>query len=316
MLAIETEGLARRFQGNWAVNGIDLAVPDGAIFGFLGPNGAGKTTTIRMLIDLLRPHKGKIRILGEDLTKNRVKALRNVGVAFEAPAHYEHLTGRENLDITRRLRGLPKTEIDRVLETVELAYVADRHVRKYSLGMRHRLGLAKALLGQPKLLLFDEPTNGLDPIGIREIRQFIQTLPERTGATVFISSHHLAEVEQMATHVAVIHQGSIMFQGTMGELQGMHTPYLDIVCSRMDEAAARLQAAGREVERRGDRLRVTLSSAENANAEAAQVNTDLVGAGFEVQHLAVASWTLEELFMQFVTAPQPALADGTKGGAS
>lgn len=304
MLAIETEGLARRFQRLWAVNGIDLSVPEGAIFGFLGPNGAGKTTTIRLLLDLLRPDRGKIRILGEDLSRNRVKALANVGAAFETPSHYEHLTGRENINITRHLRRLPKSEIDRVLETVELTHVADRQVSKYSLGMRHRLGLAKALLGNPKLLFFDEPTNGLDPIGIREIRGFIKSLPERTGATVFVSSHHLAEVEQMATHVAVINRGSIVFQGTMRELQTLHTPYLNVVCDRPDAAVERLQAAGYVVEQRPDRILVALSSAEAANGEAAAINRDLIAAGFEVSHLAVASWTLEELFMQFVSAPE------------
>lgn len=310
MTAIETRGLYRRFGGIQAVNGVDLSVPEGAIFGFLGPNGAGKTTTIRMLLDLLRPDRGEIRILGQDLRRNRTKALKDVGVAFETPSHYEHLTGRENLDISRRLRGLPKTEIDRVLETVELAHVGDRLVRKYSLGMRHRLGLAKALLGTPRLLIFDEPTNGLDPIGIREIREFIKSLPERTGATVFVSSHHLAEVEQMATHVSVIHKGSIAFQGTIGELQSLHTPYLDIVTPDMERAAQALEAMGYTVLRHADRLRVELADSETANAEAAKVNRALVEAGHAVHHLIVVNWTLEELFLHFVSEPQSAAAGG------
>lgn len=302
MTAIETEGLRKRFRGVNAVDGVDLAVPEGAIFGFLGPNGAGKTTTIRLLLGLLSPNRGRIAIFGEDLKRNRLKALKSVGVAFETPAHYEHLTGRENLDITRRLLKLDKPEIDRVLATVELAHVADRHVRKYSLGMRHRLGLARALLGRPKLLIFDEPTNGLDPVGIREMRDFIKTLPERTGATVFVSSHHLAEIEQMASHVAVIHLGKIVFQGGMNELRGLHAPRLEIACSDAEAAAGQLRATGRGVELRGGRLVLELSSAAAAEGEAASVNRGLVDAGLDVHHLAIAPWTLEELFLQLVGA--------------
>ncbi len=303
MTAIETENLHKKFLGVKAVDGVDLAVPEGAIYGFLGPNGAGKTTTIRMILGLLQPNKGKIRIFGEDLMRRRTKALKNVGVAFETPAHYEHLTGRENLDITRRLLGLDKSEIDRVLETVELTHVPNRLVRKYSLGMRHRLGLARALLGKPKLLVFDEPTNGLDPVGIREMREFITSLPERTGATVFVSSHHLAEMQQMASHVAVIHLGKIVFQGGMNDLRGLHASRLEIAC--VDEAAARAQLSGmgKRIERRGGKLAIELASNDGAEAEAAAVNRKLVEAGVDVHHLALAPWTLEELFLQVIGAP-------------
>ena len=301
-IAIETEGLRKRFRGVNAVDGVDLSVPEGAIFGFLGPNGAGKTTTIRLLLGLLNPNRGRIAIFGEDLRRNRLRALKSVGVAFETPAHYEHLTGRENLDITRRLLKLDKAEIDQVLSTVELSHVADRHVRKYSLGMRHRLGLARALLGKPKLLIFDEPTNGLDPVGIREMRDFIKTLPARTGATVFVSSHHLAEIEQMASHVAVIHLGKIVFQGAMDELRGLHAPRLEIGCSDDASASAMLGGGARKVESRYGRLVIELSSAEGAKARAAAINRKLNEAGIDVHHLAIAPWTLEELFLQLVGA--------------
>ena len=302
MTAIETEGLRKRFRGVNAVDGVDLTAPEGSIFGFLGPNGAGKTTTIRLLLGLLTPDRGRIRIFGEDLRRNRMKALKSVGVAFETPAHYEHLTGRENLDITRRLLKLDKSEIDRVLETVELSYVADRLVRKYSLGMRHRLGLARALLGAPRLLILDEPTNGLDPVGIREMRDFIKTLPDRTGATVFVSSHHLAEIEQMASHVAVINLGRIVFQGAMGELRALHAPRLELACADADAALAHLSGGGRVAEVRGARLVLDLPSAQDAEREAAAVNRSLVEAGIGVHHLAIAPWTLEELFLQLVGA--------------
>lgn len=302
MIAIETQGLHKRFRGVNAVDGVDLSVPEGAIFGFLGPNGAGKTTTIRLLLGLLRPNRGRIVLFGENLKNRRTKALKSVGVAFETPAHYEHLTGRENLDITRRLLKLEKSEIDRVLETVELKYVENRLVRKYSLGMRHRLGLARALLGRPKLLIFDEPTNGLDPVGIREMREFIKTLPERTGATVFVSSHHLAEIEQMASHVAVINLGKVVFQGGMSELRGLHAPRLEIACSDPASAASFLSGAGKPTETKGGRLVLELASADGAEREAAEINRHLVEAGFDIHHLAIAPWTLEELFMQLVGA--------------
>jgi len=308
MSAIVTENLRKRFRGVNAVDGVDLDVPEGAIFGFLGPNGAGKTTTIRLILGLLTPNKGRIHLFGSDLRRNRKNALKSVGVAFETPAHYEHLTGRENLDITRRLLKLEKSEIDRVLSTVELTHVGDRLVRKYSLGMRHRLGLARALLGNPKLLVFDEPTNGLDPVGIREMRDFIKTLPGRTGATVFVSSHHLAEIEQMASHVAVINLGQVVFQGAMSELKSLHAPRLELSCNDAVNALQRLTAAGFDARSRADRLVLELADAHGAEREAASVNRMLVEAGFDIHHLAIAPWTLEEMFLQLVGA-KPAVQD-------
>ncbi|WP_425410826.1 ABC transporter ATP-binding protein [Hyphococcus sp.] len=307
MTAIETEELRKRFRGVNAVDGVDLSVPEGAIYGFLGPNGAGKTTTIRLLLGLLRPNRGRIAIFGENLKTKRRRALKSVGVAFETPAHYEHLTGRENLDITRRLLKLEKTEIDRVLDTVELTHVANRLVRKYSLGMRHRLGLARALLGQPKLLIFDEPTNGLDPVGIREMREFIKTLPARTGATVFVSSHHLAEIEQIASHVAVINLGQIVFQGEMTALRGLHAPRLEIAGNDLDAVSLFLSQTELAPTKKDGKLVITLSAAESAEREAAQINRNLVDAGFDIHHLVIAPWRLEELFLQLVGA-KPLLA--------
>ncbi len=309
MSAIETEDLRKRFRGVNAVDGVDLSVPTGAIFGFLGPNGAGKTTTIRLLLGLLSPNRGRIRIFGDDLHRSRKKALKSVGVAFETPAHYEHLTGRENLNITRLLLNLDKSEIDRVLATVELTHVADRLVKKYSLGMRHRLGLARALLGAPRLLILDEPTNGLDPVGIREMRDLIKTLPARTGATVFVSSHHLAEIEQVASHVAVIHQGKIVFQGGMESLRSLHAPRLEIGCSDIAKATELLGGGARKVEHKGARISIDLAAADTAEVRAAAVNRKLNEAGIDVHHLAISPWTLEELFLQLVGAA-PAVRQG------
>ena len=187
-IAIETEGLGRRFGTEAAVHGVALRVPERAVYGFLGQNGAGKTTTIRLLLGLIKPTAGTAKIFGLDVQRSRREAARLVGALVETPCHYDHLTGRENLAITRRLLGTDNSEIDRVLETVDLTYAADRRVGGYSLGMRQRLGVARALIGKPRLLLLDEPTNGLDPHGILDMRKFIGTLPDREGVTVFVSS--------------------------------------------------------------------------------------------------------------------------------
>ena len=216
--AIETSALARRFGQVHAVDGIDLAVPAGAIYGFLGANGSGKTTTIRMLLGLMRPDAGRARIFGHDVRRERRQAAALVGALLEARATYDHLSGRDNVDISRRLLRLPAAEAGRVLEMVGLAGAARRKVGHYSLGMRQRLGLARALLGTPRLLILDEPMNGLDPEGIADMRATIRALPERTGATIFLSSHLLSEVEQIATHVGVMLAGRLVAQGPVGAL--------------------------------------------------------------------------------------------------
>ena len=210
--AIQCRGLTRSFGGRSAVDSIDLEVPERAVYGFVGRNGAGKTTTIRLLLGLLRPDSGSARIFGLDVARKRRAAARLIGAMVETPSHYDHLTGRENLEITRLLLGAPRAEIGRVLALAELAYAADRRVGTYSLGMRQRLGIARALLGRPKLLILDEPTNGLDPEGIRDMRALIAGLPDAEGVTILVSSHVLAEVEQVATHIGLMHDGRLLMQ--------------------------------------------------------------------------------------------------------
>ncbi|HEV2124147.1 MAG TPA: ABC transporter ATP-binding protein, partial [Chloroflexota bacterium] len=218
-LAIETNGLARSFGHHAAVAGVDMAVPERSVFGFLGPNGAGKTTTIRLLLGLLKPSAGSATIFGLDAGRQRRKVAGHVGALVEVPSLYPHLTGRENLSITQRLRRAAPAEIDRVLDVVDLARDADRRVDGYSLGMRQRLGVARALVGKPRLLILDEPSNGLDPSGILDMRRLIASFPEREGVTVFLSSHVLAEVEQCATHVGIMHEGRLLLQSPMRTLK-------------------------------------------------------------------------------------------------
>lgn len=295
--AIKTRALRRRFGGQWAVDGIDLEVPEQSVFGFLGENGAGKTTTIRLLLGLLKPTSGTATIFGHDVRRERRQAARLVGSLVEIPSHYDHLTGRENLDISRRLLGLARGEIDRVLDIVVLAAEADRRVAGYSLGMRQRLGVARALLGHPKLLILDEPTNGLDPNGIRDMRELIAKLPEREGVTVLVSSHVLAEVDQFATHLGLMHRGKLLSSGPIGDLKARQRKSLRIEVGSPDKALALLAANGVNAERHGG----TLVIADRAAAgDAARLNALLVGNGMAVSGLSLSQPTLEDIFVSMV----------------
>src|SRR6476646_5976177 len=207
--ALETDRLTKDFGGKAAVCGVSLRVPERAIYGFLGANGAGKTTTMRLVLGLVRATSGTIDLFGRRLGRD---PMPRVGALIETPSLYPHLTGRENLDITRRLLGLPAAEIDRVLEIVELSAAGRQRVGAYSLGMKQRLAIARALLGHPKLLILDEPTNGLDPEGIVDMRNLIRRLPDADGATLIVSSHHLTEIERVATHVGLIHHGRLVME--------------------------------------------------------------------------------------------------------
>ena len=281
--AIETDGLTRHFGGFTAVDGLGLQVPRGSVYGFLGPNGAGKTTTIRMLLGLIRPHAGVIELLGMPMRGNRRRCLSRVGALVEAPALYPHLTGRENLELTRRLLGAPKAEIGRVLGIVRMEPSADRQVRTYSLGMKQRLALALAMLDGPELLILDEPTNGLDPAGIREIRQLIRSLPETDGITVFLSSHLLSEVEQIATHIGILHDGRLRFQGT---LEALHAEVENRVVMGVDQperAELILRSAGWTAHRGESNGHVWASI--NGISDASMINAQLVREGINVYQL-------------------------------
>ena len=226
-MAVTTTGLTKRYGDACVVDRVSLAVPERAVYGFLGPNGAGKSTTMKMLLGLAHPTEGSATILGTPLTpKNRLEGLRHVGSLIESPSCYPHLTARENLEIVRQLRGLPKSEIDEVLKIVRLddPSLRRKRVGNYSLGMRQRLGIAAALMGKPPLLLLDEPTNGLDPSGIHEIRALIKDLPRMFDMTVVVSSHLLSEVDQMADHVGIIRKGQMVWQGPLADLhaRGRH----------------------------------------------------------------------------------------------
>src|SRR5215468_2413015 len=292
--AVETYGLTRRFGAQLAVDDLNLSAPEAGVYGFLGPNGAGKTTTIRMLLSLIRPDAGEVRLFGVPLGADRLTLMRIVGALVETPSLYPHLTGRENLEITRRLLGAPRGLIDDALGVVKLEQDADRRVREYSMGMRQRLGLALALLNKPRLLVLDEPTNGLDPAGIHEMRDLIRRLPAEFGATVFLSSHLLSEVEQVASHIGIIHQGRLLFQGTLAELQSQRQEHLIVGVKQPEQAMRCLTAAGWSAQSRDDGLLTVSAATPDA---AARVNSLLINQRLDVFHIALAQASLEDIFL-------------------
>ena len=242
MNIIETHDLCKQYGNALRVAHLDLDVPEGSVYGFLGPNGAGKSTTLKMILGLVRPTAGDIRVLGKKMDGgSRLAVLRQVGSLIESPSYYGHLTGEENLRIVQTLRGVPEKNIREVLQIVRLDGQRGKKVAHYSLGMKQRLGLAAALLGYPKLLILDEPTNGLDPAGIQEMRELICERPERFGMTVVVSSHLLSEIDQMADHVAIIRDGELVFQDTLEALHGRSRHHLALRTTNNAVARAILQ---------------------------------------------------------------------------
>jgi ABC-2 type transport system ATP-binding protein len=282
-----------------------MTVPDQAVYGFLGRNGAGKTTTLKMLLGLIRPTSGTARICGVDVGTDRLAAARKVGALLEAHGFYGNLSGAENLDLTRALIGLPRTEVDRVLEVVEMTEHGRRRVSDYSLGMRQRLGLARAMLGAPPVLILDEPTNGLDPDGIADMRRFLGELPARTGATVLLSSHLLGEIEQTATHVGIIHQGRLVLEGELARLKAELAPEIAVETDDPARAAELAASRGFAVARSTDRIVASLKPGEDARAAAAALNRALVEADIAVFAIGPRARTLEGIYRD-VSTPTPA----------
>lgn len=216
---VTTEHLTKKYKSFIAVNDVSLHIRKGSIYGFLGPNGAGKSTTMKMLLGLTSPTKGVFTIDGKQFPADRIPILKEIGSFIESPSFYANLTGRENLDIIRRILELPKSAVDDALELVGLSEFGDRLAKKYSLGMKQRLGLAGALLGRPPILILDEPTNGLDPSGIHEIRNLIKSLPDLYDCTILISSHMLSEIELIADDIGILNHGHLLFEGSLDELR-------------------------------------------------------------------------------------------------
>jgi ABC-type multidrug transport system ATPase subunit len=291
---LRTFGLGKRFQTRWAVNDLNLQVRRGDIFGFLGPNGAGKSTTIRMMLSLIRPTTGSIELFGKLLHEQRRFCLAHVGGLVERADFYLYLSARKNLEIVGTLLGgVNHKDIDRVLDIVRLADRADDKVKTYSHGMKQRLGIAQALLGFPELVVLDEPTSGLDPQGIKEVRDLIKQLSAEYGMTVFLSSHLLSEIEQTATSMAIINEGTLIVQGRVRDLLTASSGVVWIDAYPRDRALQLLQHEGMVsgVREEGERLIVTVPS-DRVGA----VNRSLVNAGIEVRAITPKR-SLEEYFL-------------------
>ncbi len=246
---VETHALTKEYGKVRCVNSVSMQVPSGAVYGFLGPNGAGKSTTLKMILGLARPTAGSITLFDAPVNeKNRIRLLKQTGSLIESPSYYGHLTGEENLQIIQTLKGCSEKDIDKVLEIVRLNEARKKLVNHYSLGMKQRLGLAAALLGFPKLLILDEPTNGLDPAGIQEMRNLIRSLPEAYGMTILVSSHLLSEIDQMADHVGIIRKGELVYQGTLESLHAHARAQIALRTGHPATAISLLHQDGIEVE--------------------------------------------------------------------
>jgi ABC-type multidrug transport system ATPase subunit len=290
---IETESVTGGYGATMVLHALSLQVPRASVFGFLGANGAGKTTAIRMLLGLLQPVSGEIRLFGQPLREALPGVLRRIGVLIEQPSLYDHLTGRENLEIVRRLKGLERRDAERAIEALHIGEYVGNRVEEYSRGMRQRLGIAIAVLGNPELLLLDEPMNGLDAGGLETFRTLVEMLRQEYGTTILISSHQLDELDLVATHIGIMnHTGDLLFQGTREELAVCVPQELIIEVDRWDDARRVLASSGHAVDcRRGD---FVIRGATRDTAR--EVNRLLVESGVGVHRLAIELATLEALF--------------------
>lgn len=293
---ISTSHLSKKYGSVLRVSDLDLRVPEGCIYGFLGPNGAGKSTTLKMILGLVRPTAGDIAVFGEPMTRrNRLAILKQVGSLIESPSYYGHLSGEENLRIVQTMRGVPEKNIREVLEIVRLTDAKDKRAAHYSLGMKQRLGLAAALLGYPRLLILDEPTNGLDPAGIQEMRELIKELPQRFGMTVVVSSHLLAEIDQMADHVGIIREGELVFQNSLTALHSRSKHHLALRTTDNLHAQAILRERRLHVSEGEDGYLVLPLLNDDTTAALAEL---LVTQSIGVLRLEERQKSLEDIFLE------------------
>lgn len=291
-MIVATDNLSKEYDGVYRVQELDIRIKEGDIYGFLGPNGAGKSTTMKMLLGLVKPTSGTIEIMGKPFNeKNRRDILSSVGSLIESPSYYGHLTGRENMEIIRRLLDLPKKNIEEAVHIVRMENQMEKKVKNYSLGMKQRLGIAMALARCPKLLILDEPTNGLDPAGIEEMRELIKMLPKQYGMTVMISSHILSEIDQMATVVGIINQGCLIFQERMSVLNMQREPQIILRTSDNNHAFQLLKKANPQ--RTTDGLQIGALTDEQTGA----VVQCLCSNGISVYRVEEHRESLEDIFL-------------------
>lgn len=299
-LLVETQSLDYSFSGKEKIlHQLSMQVPEGCVYGFLGPNGAGKTTTLRLLLGLLKKQQGSIHIFGKELSQQRIDILQKTGSLIEQPSLYLHLTGKENLEIQRRIFNCSKSAVEKVLSTVGLSHAAGKKAKAYSLGMKQRLSLAVALLHQPELLILDEPTNGLDPNGIIEMRELIKMLNREHGTTIIVSSHLLSEIEKLATHAGIINHGRFLFQGTLPELNQLKSSssFIEIETSNNNAALDLLQTE-QAVQKENGAIVLPYINKE----QMAAINKMLVLRDIDVYQVVLRQIELEQLFLQLTAA--------------
>lgn len=300
MYSIETVNLTHKFlNGELALDNVNLEVRDGSIYGFLGPNGAGKTTTLKLILGLLKKQQGEIRVFGEAFERNRVGILSRLGSLIESPSIYGHLTAEENLEVLRIVYGSPRSRIGKVLELVGLADTGAKKAGDFSLGMKQRLSIAIALLHEPKLLILDEPTNGLDPNGILEMRELFKKLNKEQGITILVSSHLLSEIERLVTHVGIIHRGNILFQGTLDDLISKKQQGSVITIETSDNAKASGIISNGGVASCVEFGRVEVPMLEKEKIAA--INRELVQNGIDIYGIARIENDLETIFFDVIS---------------
>lgn len=295
---IELKHLSKRYGSKQALQDVSFLVEKGSIFGFLGENGAGKTTAIKLIVGLLKPNQGMIHLFGKARHQHPKGLMRRVGALIEAPSLYRHLSGQDNLRILARLRGLDQSWIDKALDTVGLTAVAKSRVKTYSHGMCQRLGIAMAILGEPELVILDEPTNGLDPSGIRQMRELILSLPQRFGTTILVSSHLLVEIEHMADRVGILQRGKLLFDGDLPTLRAKAKPAIHIQTNQLEAAEKALTGYVCRLDHSNQRIEI-----EASQQDIARINQTLVAASIPITEIKAHQPSLEDLYFQLTQAP-------------
>ena len=290
--AIETLSLTKSYGDFTAVEDLELKVPAGKVYGFLGRNGSGKTTTIRMIMGLIKPNGGSVKIFGNEISRNRAEYLEGIGAIIETPGFYGNLSAYENLEITAKMFKTEKSRINEVLEIVGLSNIGDKAVGKFSLGMKQRLGIANALVHSPRILILDEPTNGLDPAGIIEMRKLIRQLSGSMGITVFVSSHLLSEVQQIADYIGIIDSGHLLKQGGMELINSDEQSFLVVETDQLKRTANIIESLDFDFEKISNGFKVFCARKDNVT-----INKKLVGNQINVYNLESVSKTLEERFL-------------------
>lgn len=296
---LATHHLTHRFsEKEVVVNDINVTVETGSIYGFLGPNGAGKTTTLRLALGLLKKQEGTISFFGLPFQENRLNILKRIGSLIESPSLYGHLTAMENLSLLQMVYQCPKKRIPEVLNLVGLANTGNKKANQFSLGMKQRLSIAISLLHNPDLLILDEPTNGLDPNGIIEVRELLKRLNQEQGLTIVISSHLLAEIEKLVTHVGIINKGNLLFQGTLEELKSKQQQSLSIVFETSDLEKTSQIMSDYNLHPRFENGKITLRALSRETI--ATINQQLVARGVEVYEISVVKNDLETIFIDLI----------------